>query len=82
MLRFFSATSLMKKRNLFHSCQKPSSLLKKSIKVELGHITVRTGDGSRTIMCCGKMLQTVERTVMSKQCLPFIVGMLVRLPAR
>ncbi len=23
MLRFFSATSLMKKRNLFHSCQKP-----------------------------------------------------------
>ena len=42
MLRFFSATSLMKKRNPFHSCQKPCSLLKNPLKDEpvmlAGHI--------------------------------------------
>jgi hypothetical protein len=44
--------------------------IEKVSKVELGHMTVRIGDVSRTIICYDKMLLKDEQTLTNKKCLP------------
>jgi hypothetical protein len=64
------------------ACSQTRQRVEQASKVEPADTTVRIGEVRSILMCRGKMLLTGEQTVMSKPCLPCIVGMLVLLPER